>query len=264
MGHKVNPRAYRIGTVYQPTSRWFTKKQDFPSKLKEDLEIREIIKTKFKNSGVARVDIERSSGAVTITMNTSKPGVIIGRGGSGIDELKKLIKKNVYGSTKVVINISIQEVAKPDLSAELIVQNIAEQLEKRIPFRRAMKRAIESSRRAGAEGVRITVSGRLNGAEIARTETLTEGSLPLHTLRANIDYSRGVARTIFGAIGIKVWIYTGDVFEGDEKKEEAAPEKRRPTFRRAPARGITSKEGTPVAPRPRRKANVPTQPVKAE
>lgn len=262
MGHKVNPRVYRIGTVYQPTSRWFTKKQDFPEKLKEDLDIRDIIKAKFRNSGVARVEIERSSGAVTITMHTSKPGVVIGRGGAGIDELKKLIKKNVYGSRKIVINISIQEVAKPDLSAELIVQNIAEQLEKRIPFRRAMKRAIESARRAGALGVRITISGRLNGAEIARTETLTEGSLPLHTLRANIDYSRGVARTIFGAIGIKVWIYTGDVFEGEEKKEEA-PEKRRPTFRRAPARSVV--KGAPVAvARPHRKANVPTQPVKAE
>lgn len=262
MGHKVNPKAYRIGTVYQSPSRWFTKKQDFPAKLKEDLTIREIIKEKFRNSGVARVDIERSVGAVTLTIHTSKPGVIIGRGGSGIDELKKMIKKAVYGSTKMVINVSIQEVAKPDLSAELIVQNIAEQLEKRIPFRRAMKRAIESSRRAGALGVRITVSGRLNGAEIARTETLTEGSLPLHTLRANIDYSRGVARTIFGAIGIKVWIYTGDVFEGDLRKEEVAPEKRRPSFRRGPARGM-AKEGI-VSPRPRRKANVPTQPVKAE
>lgn len=261
MGHKVNPRVYRIGTVYQPTSRWFTKKQDFPNKLKEDLAIRDIIKGKFRNSGVARVEIERSVGAVTITMHTSKPGVIIGRGGAGIDELKKLIKKNVYGSTKMVTNVSIQEVGKPDLSSELIVQNIAEQLEKRIPFRRAMKRAIESSRRAGALGVRITVSGRLNGAEIARTETLTEGSLPLHTLRANIDYSRGSAHTIFGTIGIKVWIYTGDVFEGEEKKEEPAQEKRRPSFRRGPARGAT---GASSAPRPHRKANVPTQPVKAE
>lgn len=251
MGHKVNPRAFRIGTVYQYPSRWYTKKQDFPNKLKEDLAIREIIKKKFRNSGVARVDIERSAGAVTITIHSSKPGVVIGRGGAGIDELKKTIKRTVYGSQKMVINISIQEVGKPDVNAELIVQNIAEQLEKRIPFRRAMKRAIESARRGGAQGIRITVSGRLNGAEIARTETLTEGSLPLHTLRANIDYSRGAAHTIFGAIGIKVWVYTGDVFEGSEKKEESQEDRRPAGGRRGPIRrrtpGTRPKSATPVS-----------------
>lgn len=256
MGHKVNPRVFRITTVYQNPSRWFTKKQDFPKKLAEDLQIRDIIKHKFHNSGVARVDLERSSGAVTITMHSSKPGVVIGRGGAGIDELKKMIKKQVYGNQKMVINISILEIAKPETNAELVVQAIAEQLEKRIPFRRAMKRAIEATRRAGALGVRITVSGRLNGAEIARTETLTDGSLPLHTLRANIDYSRGAAHTLFGAIGVKVWIYNGDVFEGDQKKEEVQ-EKRRVQSRRPVVKGT-------AAPRPHRKANVPKQPVKAD
>lgn len=252
MGHKVNPRAFRITTVYQQPSRWYTKKQDFPGKLKEDLFIREIIKKKFRNSGVARVDIERSAGAVTITMHSSKPGVVIGRGGAGIEELKKMIKRQVYGSQKIVINISIQEVAKPDVNAELIVQNIAEQLEKRIPFRRAMKRAIESCRRGGAQGIRITVSGRLNGAEIARTETLTEGSLPLHTLRANIDYSRGAAYTIFGTIGIKVWVYTGDVFETDQKvtggeDKPKTPVKRGPIRRRtAGTKPTVSRVNTPV------------------
>lgn len=257
MGHKVNPRVFRISTVYQNPSRWYSKKQNFPAILAEDLAIRDIIKKKFRNSGIARVEIERSSGAVTITMHSSKPGVVIGRGGAGIEELKKIIKQQVYGSKKQVINISIQEVAKPDLSAELIVQSICEQLEKRIPFRRAMKRTIESCRRAGAQGVRLTVSGRLNGAEIARTETLTDGSLPLHTLRANIDYSRGAAHTLFGAIGVKVWVYTGDIFEGDEKKEEAPVETRRPGGR--PAGRTPGREGNPAA-RPHRRATVGTKP----
>lgn len=259
MGHKVNPRVFRIGTVYESPSRWFTKKQDFPQKLAEDLEIRSIIKKKFVNSGVARVDIERSMGAMTITIHTSKPGVVIGRGGAGIEELKKLIKRQVYGSQKMVINISIQEVAKPELCAELIVQNIAEQLEKRIPFRRAMKRSIESIRRAGAQGVRITVSGRLNGAEIARTEKLTDGSLPLHTLRANIDYSRGTAQTIFGTIGIKVWIYTGDVFAGEQPAAGSDQEDKKRTARRGPR--PQTREGVALAPRPHRKANVPKGPA---
>lgn len=254
MGHKVNPRVFRITTVYKNPSRWYSKKQDFPAVLSQDLAIRDIIKKKFRNSGVARVEIERSSGAVTITMHSSKPGVVIGRGGAGIEELKKMIKREVYGSQKIVINISILEVAKPDLSAELIVQSISEQLEKRIPFRRAMKRTIESCRRAGAQGVRLTVSGRLNGAEIARTETLTDGSLPLHTLRANIDYSRGVAHTLFGAIGVKVWVYTGDVFE-DEAKTDEAPVEQRHVAR--PAAGRTGEQGT-SAPRPRRRATVGT------
>ncbi len=237
MGQKVNPRSFRTTTTYRIPSRWFATHQDYARNLQIDTELRRIIKKKFKDGGVARVEIERATGEITIIVYTSKPGVVIGRGGSLIDELKAQIKKQFYGSVKMKVNVNIQEVADPDLNAEIIYQSIRDQIEQRVPFRRAIKRSMEQVMRAGAKGCRIQVAGRLNGVEIARTETISEGRLPLHTLRANIDYSRGVAHTIYGVIGIKVWIYTGDVFGEmpeavEKKKKQKKKPKRRPRKKR--------------------------------
>lgn len=225
MGSKVNPRAFRTTTTFQMPSRWFASKQEFAQTLQQDIGLRKLIKKKFRDGGVSRIEIERSLNDITIIIYTSKPGVVIGRGGVLIEEVKKTIKKQFFGSKKVKLNVNIQEVGDPEINAELIYQAIRDQIEQRIPFRRAMKRAIEQVMRAGAKGCRIRLSGRLNGAEIARTETMSQGRLPLHTLRANIDYSRGIAQTMYGVIGIKVWVYKGDVFGEEDLKE--APVKRK-------------------------------------
>jgi len=220
MGKKINPKVFRLNTVGSCTSRWFANKDDYAKVLEEDVKIRKFLKIKFREAGIAKIEIKRSSGSIEIVMHTSKPGVIIGRGGAGVEELKKQIKKDYFGSKKIKIIITITEVAKPDLDAELIYQNMAAQLEKRVPFRKVMKRAIEQVKRAGAKGVKICVAGRLNGVEIARTEVLTEGKIPTHTLRADIDYTRGKVSTIYGALGVKVWIYKGDVFIKSKKEED--------------------------------------------
>lgn len=184
--------------------------------MKEDLHIRKSLCDRLKQAGVASIDIERSGNTMTVTVATSKPGVVIGRGGTGVEDLKKGIERLLAAKTTVRLNI--QEVSKPNLSAQIVMQNVVEQIEKRIPFRRALRQSVEQVRRAGALGVRVMIGGRLNGADIARTEVLTSGTVPLQTLRADIDYARGVARTTYGAIGVKVWIYRGEVFE-KEKKE---------------------------------------------
>lgn len=222
MGSKVNPRSFRQATMFKTPSRWFASKDNFAQNLQVDVQVRKMIRQQFKDGGVARVEIERALEEITIIIFTSKPGMVIGRGGSLITELKNKIKHNFFGSTKMKVNVNIQEVEEADMNAELVCQAIRDQLEQRVPFRRAIKRAMESVMRAQAKGCKIRVSGRLNGAEIARTETITQGRLPLHTLRANIDYSRSIAQTVYGVIGIKVWIYKGDVF-GDE--EETVPKK---------------------------------------
>lgn len=227
MGHKVNPRGFRQATTYIQPSRWFASKQNYARNLQLDVEMRKFIRTKFRDGGIARVEIERSAGEVTIGIHTSKPGVVIGRGGALIDELKKELKRKFYGSEKIKITVNIHEVQNPDASAEIIYQSIRDQIEARVPFRRAMKRAMQTVMRSGVKGARIQVSGRLNGADIARTETVSEGRLPLHTLRANIDYTRGVANTIYGVIGIKVWVYKGDIFtEEDRAQQEKAQQKK--------------------------------------
>lgn len=228
MGHKVNPRGFRQATTYIQPSRWFAPKQDYARYLQQDVEMRKFVRKKFRDGGVARVEIDRSVGEVQIGIHTSKPGVVIGRGGSLIDELKKELKRNFFGSEKIKITVNIHELQNPDASAEIIYQSIRDQIEARVPFRRAMKRAMQTVMRSGVKGARIQVSGRLNGADIARTETVSEGRLPLHTLRANIDYTRGVANTIYGVIGIKVWVYKGDIFtEEDRVQQEKAQRKDR-------------------------------------
>lgn len=236
MATKVNPRIHRITTTFSSPSRWYASKKDFPIFLHQDIKLRRLIKTQFKTGGVSRIEIERSASELNLRIYTSKPGVIIGRGGALIEELKKKIKKDFFGSQKMKVNISIQEVANPDTDAEIIVQSIRDQLEQRLPFRRALKRGVEQVMRAGAKGCKIQVSGRLNGADIARTEMFAQGRLPLQTLRAQIDYSRGIAQTTMGTIGIKVWIYKGDVFEDDKNAEPVQEERRTPNRNNGPRR----------------------------
>ncbi|MDP4038916.1 MAG: 30S ribosomal protein S3 [bacterium] len=205
MARKVNPISLRLLVNKDWQSKWFDKK-DYRQKLKEDLEIREAIKKKFTfRAGIAKVEIERSATSADITIYTSRPGVVIGRGGAGTDELKKIITK----ITPADVKINIEEIADPETNAQLIADNIAAQLEKRIGFRRAIKISVENAIKAGALGAKATVSGRLNGAEMSRRETTLQGSIPLHTIRADIDYALSQARTTYGVIGVKVWIYKG-------------------------------------------------------
>ena len=221
MGKKINPIIFRLGLSEQWRSRWFAR-DDYAQFLQEDIEIRNYIKKELAEAGIDKVIIERKRGEVVINIEAAKPGLIIGRGGSGIEELKNKIV-NKYLDKKIKININITEVTNPNLSAAVLVQVIREDIEKRMPFRRVMKQNIEKVMKAKGQGVKIILAGRLNGVEIARQETLSKGKIPLSTLRANIDYSRGAADTIYGKIGIKVWVYKGKYF--DKKIEEKKKEK---------------------------------------
>ena len=207
MGQKVDPRSFRLQVSKAWSSRWFARKGEFSKWLIEDVKIRELIEKRFEaRPTIARIDIERSPNLVTVTIYTAKAGAVIGKGGAGVTELKSMIEK--LASEPVRINI--EEVKKPELSAKLVSENIAHQLAKRMNFRRATKMAAQSTMNAGAKGVRIEVSGRLNGAEMSRREKLIEGSVPLHTLRADVDFHVARSQTIAGIIGVKVWIYKGE------------------------------------------------------
>jgi small subunit ribosomal protein S3 len=208
MGQKVNPIGLRLGINRGWDSVWFSKKRNFGKFLIEDFKIREYVKKNVVNSGVSQVLIERTSKKCIISIYTSRPGFVIGKKGSDIEKIKKNLSK--ISSTEVSLNI--KEVKKPELNAYLVAENIAQQLVKRIAFRKTMKRAIQSALRLGAKGIRVCLSGRLAGNEIARTEWLREGSVPLHTFRANVDYAEAEALTTYGIIGVKVWIYKGEVF----------------------------------------------------
>ena len=205
MGQKVNPISFRMGMSQSWKSKWFSDK-NYVKYLKQDVLVRRYLKKKLRDSGISRIEIKRSADEFFIIIFSSRPGIIIGRGGTGIEELKKdLVKKYIKDAKS--LKLSIEEVKKPMLSAGIVMQSVVDQIEKRMPYRRVMKKTIERVMEAGAKGVKIKVAGRLNGVEIARRETLGQGRLPLHTLRANIDYSRGAAATTYGAIGVKVWIY---------------------------------------------------------
>lgn len=223
MGQKVNPKIFRIGTLYGWTSKWISDK-NYCKFLREDVLIKKYLRTELKEAGVGKVEIERSPNLITVIIHAAKPGLIIGRGGTGAEELKKKIKSNFLGP-KANLNVNINEVDRPNLSAEVVLGQMIADIEKRIPYRRVMKQAISRVERAGALGVKAKMGGRLDGAEIARKETLTSGNLPLHTLRADIDYSRGTARTTYGAVGVKIWIYKGEVF-GRADSQEAKKEKK--------------------------------------
>ena len=208
MGQKVNPISLRLGINRGWDSVWFAKKKEYGKFLIEDFKIREYIKKNVVNSGVSQVVIERTSRKCIVSIYTSRPGFVIGKKGSDVDKIKKNLTK--ISSTEVSLNI--KEVKKPELNAYLVAENIAQQLVKRIAFRKTMKRALQSARRLGAKGIRVCLAGRLAGNEIARTEWLKEGSIPLHTFRANVDYAEAEALTTYGIIGVKVWIYKGEVF----------------------------------------------------
>lgn len=220
MGKKINPKVFRLTTTKTWTSKWFADGKQYIKNLEQDVRVKRFLLKKLREAGVDRVEMERSAEKVTIGVYTAKPGVIIGRGGTGVEDLKKLIHgKFLFSYKPGNINLNIFEVDRPNLSAMILVQSMAIDIEKRMPFRRVMKQTMNKVERAGALGVKIIISGRLNGAEIARSEMLTSGKVPLHTLRADIDYARGVASTTYGAIGLKVWIYKGDKFEREEEKK---------------------------------------------
>ena len=224
MGQKVNPIGIRLKINRTWDSVWFAKKQNYGAYLIEDFKIRKYINKTIKNSGVSKIQIERPSKKCVVTIYTSRPGFVIGKKGSDIEK----IKNNISKITNDEVSVNIKEIRKPELDAYLVAENISQQLEKRVAYRKAMKRAMSSALRLGAKGIKVTVSGRLGGNEIARTEWLREGSIPLHTLRADVDYAEAEAATTYGVIGVKVWIYKGVVFQKDlqkkieaEKKEEA-------------------------------------------
>ncbi|MBO6576472.1 MAG: 30S ribosomal protein S3 [Rhodothermales bacterium] len=206
MGQKTHPVGFRLGVIRGWNSNWYAQK-DFPEKLVEDHEIRTYLNARLKRAGLSRVVIERTPKRVILTLHTSRPGVVIGRGGAEVEKLREEIRK----LTKKDIQININEIKRPELDASLVAQNIAQQLEGRVSFRRAMKQALGAAMRMGAEGIRIKVSGRLGGAEMSRTEQYLEGRVPLHTIRADIDYAEATAFTIYGTTGVKCWIYRGEI-----------------------------------------------------
>jgi small subunit ribosomal protein S3 len=215
MGQKVNPVGLRIGIIRDWESKWYAEK-DFGKLLMEDVRIREYLKKKLKDSAVSRFEIERATNRVNITIFTAKPGMVIGKGGAEIE----VIRNHIVSMTEKKVQINISEIKSPDLEAILVAESIAQQLERRVSFRRALKQAMQRSNRAGAKGIKISVSGRLGGAEIARTEGYSEGTVPLHTLRADIDYGTAEAHTTFGRIGVKVWIYRGEILPVSKRKSK--------------------------------------------
>ena len=217
MGQKVNPRGFRIGITEGWQSKWFAGKE-FARFIGEDVKIRRFVKSKLQAAGIARVEIECAAARVKINIHTAKPGLVIGKKGKDIEDLRKELKSLVSRD----VTLSIIEARKPDMDAQLVAEGIAFQLQRRVNFRRAMKEAVSRAQRAGAEGIKIRVSGRLNGAEIARTESTRDGRVPLHTLRADIDYGTAEANTTYGIIGIKVWVFKGEKFApGEEATAEA-------------------------------------------
>lgn len=224
MGHKVNPTGLRLGINRTWDSRWFAGKLQYGDLLHEDLRLRQYLKKRLSQAGVARVVIERPTKKARITIHTARPGVVIGKKGSDIEKLRKDLQK-MTGSE---VNLNILEIRKPELEATLVAENIASQLERRVAFRRAMKRAVQSAQRLGAQGIRITCAGRLGGAEIARTEWYHEGRVPLHTLRADIDYGEATAKTAYGSCGVKVWVFKGEILAHDPMAQDKRQQESQP------------------------------------
>ena len=221
MGHKVNPIGLRLGINRTADSRWYARKGEYATLLHEDLKIREMLNSRLRQAGVSKIIIERPHKKCRVTIHSARPGVIIGKKGADIEKLRQRISS--LTSSEVLLNIV--EVRKPEIDAQLVADGIAQQLERRVGFRRAMKRSVQSAMRLGAEGIRINCAGRLGGAEIARTEWYREGRVPLHTLRADIDYGVGSAHTAYGVCGIKVWIFKGEIMEHDPLARDKRGEK---------------------------------------
>ncbi len=244
MGHKVNPIIFRIGFIKNWNSRWFAKHKEFGQFLSEDHGVRKFIKKKFKQAAISKITIDRTSDKVRIRIFTARPGIIIGRHGADIEKLRE----DVNSMVKTEVSIDIEEVKNPAIDAQLIAENISNQLEKRVAFRRAVKRAMEQAMNSGAKGIRVCCAGRLNGAEIARSETYRQGKIPLHTLRADIEYGFSEALTTYGLIGVKTWVYKGEILgkgipgltHADYKEKEPRP------ARQSTPQG--QPQGAPVAP----------------
>lgn len=220
MGQKVNPKIFRIGITRTWDSKWFATGKAYADSLEQDTKVRTFLIKELREAGIDRVEIERNQKKISVGIFTAKPGLIIGRGGAGAEDLKKKIHARFLKNYKISdITLNITEVDRPNLSAQILAQSMALEIEKRMPFRRVMKQAINRVERAGALGVKVGIKGRLNGAEIARSEVLTSGSIPLHTMRADIDFALTTAATTYGAIGIKVWIYKGEVFGATQAKK---------------------------------------------
>ena len=224
MGQKIHPGGFRIGIIHDWKSNWFSEKE-FGAYLIEDVRIRDHIRGKLSHAGLSDIHIRKDSQRITIDIYTARPGIVIGKSGSEVEALRQ----DVHAMTHKAVHVNINEIKRPELDANLVAQSVAEQLQNRVSFRRAMKRSLASAMRSGAQGVRIRCGGRLGGAEMSRTEQYSEGRVPLHTLRADIDYGFAEAKTTYGIIGIKVWVYKGEVFDfsqiGQEKQDEARPER---------------------------------------
>ncbi|MFA6429302.1 MAG: 30S ribosomal protein S3 [Patescibacteria group bacterium] len=267
MGHKVHPTTFRLGTTTTWPSRWFARDKAFRTQLRDDINMRTYMMKELKDASVSRIDIERSRGALSLMIHTGKPGVVIGRSGSGIEDLKKKMLKEFFpGKNKgLQFHLSVMEVSKPSLDARLVAQGVISDLERRMQFRRVLKSTIERVKKAGALGVKIAVSGRLNGAEIARRELLAWGKIPLTNLRADIDYCQSFAQTMQGTIGVKVWIYRGDVFEQDRLSQYQPTTPQRPGSRPQTGGSGRSYDRGPGAQRggfvPRKPESAPVAPV---
>jgi len=221
MGQKVHPIGIRLGIVKEHASIWYADSKQYAKQLISDLEVRQLIEKRLDNASVSKIVIERPAQTARVTIHTARPGIVIGKKGEDVDSLRKILTLKMG----VPVNINIEEIRKPDLDAKLVAQNVAQQLERRVMFRRAMKRVVQNAMRQGAEGVKVQVSGRLGGAEIARTEWYREGRVPLHTLRANIDYATFEAATTYGILGVKVWIFKGEVIGDKEEHNERSGSK---------------------------------------
>jgi len=216
MGHKVHPTGIRLGITKDWTSKWYADSKSYPQFLHTDLAVREFLRKRLANASVSRIQIERPAKNARITIHSGRPGLVIGKKGEDIERLRREVTKMMG----IPVHINIEEVRKPELDATLVAQNIAQQLERRIMFRRAMKRAVGNAMRLGAQGIKVNVGGRLNGSEIARSEWYREGRVPLHTLRADIDYGFAEANTTYGIIGVKVWVFKGEIWGGEPVAEE--------------------------------------------
>ncbi len=233
MGQKIHPTGFRLGIVQEHRSRWYADGNRYPELLREDFAIRTYVEKNLSNAGISDIRIERKADQIDLEVRTARPGVVVGRGGSGIEALRVGLQKEL-NDTNRQIRINVVEVARVDADASLIAEYIIQQLERRVAFRRVVRQALQRAQRAGVEGIKIQVSGRLNGAEIARTEWTREGRVPLHTLRADVDYAYRIAQTTYGVLGVKVWVFRGEVLPGQEPRAntEAAQPKRRQQRRR--------------------------------
>jgi small subunit ribosomal protein S3 len=225
MGHKVNPNLFRLGVTTKWTSNWYAERGAYGDNLAKDMQVREFLLKKLAQASVSKVQIDRPAKSARVTIHTARPGIVIGKKGEDIEKLRQEVSK-LMGLKPDSVHISVEEIRKPELDAKLIAESVAQQLERRIMFRRAMKRAVTNAMRLGAGGIKIQVGGRLNGAEIARSEWYREGRVPLHTLRAQVDYATAEAKTNYGVIGVKVWVFNGEIFEAEQhhaaKKDEGA------------------------------------------